>query len=217
MSSWSDVGSTYADAVQGLFPLHRACIFMFGLTASLVIEKDGLNPMIKTVLDIKLSEVVSLSDGFFKDATILNVAFGCFSVVFALIFSACLTRCLYFLINKSQNVVDKAMALDRGWVVGLSVEDRKGWVDLIDQSISDAKARVQNFSAVAEFFSGLFVIFFVSSFWTFGLDLWISIPLFFIAVVFHGIKMYIFFDDFFGPALTKAHLQGKSLPKIPSS
>lgn len=213
MTTWSDVGSTYAEAVQGLFPLHRACIFLFGLVSSLAVEKNSLTPVVQTMAEIKLSELTSISAGFFKEASVLNVFFGCLTVMLSLVLSKVLTRCLYFLINRSTNFISKAINLDRSWVNGLSIEDRKNWIDLIEQGISEAKIRIQRFSAFGELAAGVFLVLITSSAYTGVMDLWIALAFLLIGVLLHGIKMYIFFKDFFGSALTKEQLQGRVMPK----
>ena len=213
MATWSDVGSTYAEAVQGLFPLHRACIFLTGLVASLAVEKNGLTTVVQAIAEIRLSEFTSISTGLFKEAAMLNVFLGCLVVVFALMLSKAITYCIYFLINKGTDYINKAITLDRSWVGGLSVEDRKNWIDLIDQGILDAKTRIQHFSAFGELAVGVFLTLIASSVYTGLMDLWVSLAFFLIAVLLHGVKMYIFFKDFFGSALTKAQLQGRLVPK----
>lgn len=216
MAAWSDVGSTYAEAVQGIFPLHRACIFFFGLTSSLAIEKDRLTPAIDTISELRLSEFASISAGFFKEATVLNITFGCLAVISALTLSFALTRFLTYIINKSTNFLEKAKSLDRSWTKNLNIEDRKNAIEFIDQGISDARTRIQHFSGCGELAAGISATLIACSLFTGTKDFGVSMAIFFMAVLLHGVKMHIFFKDFFGPALTKAQLQGKSVPSAMS-
>lgn len=214
MAGWSDVGASYAEAVQGLFPLHRACIFMLGLLASLAIEVNGLDSVVQTLFAISILDFLSISSGFLGKATLLNFFFGCLAVVVAWVVSAAITRCFYFLIDKSTNFVSRAIALDRSWTIGLNVEDRRKSIDLIDDSLSDVKVRIQNLSGFGELVAGIFSILVASSMYTGLADLGLSLIFLLISVLLHGMKMHIFFRDFFGPTLTRSHLQGKVLPKI---
>lgn len=215
MAEWSDIASTYAESVQGLLPLHRACIFLTGFTSSLAIERNEKTPITHFISNIKISELTTFSNSFLSDATGFNVICGLISIIAALITSSIINKIIYQTINNATKFIEEAISLDRSWKNELSLEERKILIEIIDQGTSDAKSRIQRFAAMGELLIGISIILLIASISTGATDFFTGIGLLLTGLIVHAIKMHIFFKDYFGPALTKSHLQGRRLPTNP--
>ena len=128
--------------------------------------------------------------------------------------NAALRCCAYALVDRATGASVKAASLDKLWLKGLSIEDRKTALELVESGLAEPRARLRALTGINELLVGIGAVCTVAAFWGNVLDGVVGAVALAGAVGSHLFAIYIFLTDYYGAALAKAHLQGKSTPHI---
>lgn len=213
MADWSEISAPYSDAIVRVFPIHRAVVFIFGLSASLSVEKSR-ESIVSEFFDFRFLEALPISTGFFKESTGLNLLLGLIAVISGVLLSGAINRCIFIIINKATSIKQRTQKISREWANNLSIEDRKIALEVIDSATSETKTRIRAMAGFNELVTGFFLITFTASIFTGFFDGVTSLILFLTALISHAIALHVFINDYYGFAATKAQLLGKSMPEI---
>ncbi|WP_332745164.1 hypothetical protein [Hydrogenophaga sp.] len=214
MYAWEEIGSTYAEAVTHAFPLHRAIIFATGFLLSLAIQQQTHLSALETIVAVPLSDLASFSTGFLAKATFGNVFWGAASTCAGVGASKMLIRLAYAVVDRATGASVKAATIDKSWIAGLSVEERMLALELVDSGMSEPRARLRAITSTNELLVGIGSICIVAAFWGNRLDGFVGALALAGAICSHLLAIHVFLKDYYGAALTKAHLQGKVAPNI---
>lgn len=213
MADWSDLSAPYSDAIARIFPIHRAVVFLGGFSASLSIEKSK-DSIASAFFSFKLVDVTGISTGFLKDSTGFNLIAALVAVLVAILISKGLVYVIFKIVNKSTNINNRIQAIDKNWANSLSIDDRKTALEIIDAATSDARNKLRTMAGFNELVAGFFAITLAASLCTGIVDFLTSLLLVVVSIISHAMSFYVFLDEYYGLAATKAQLLGKSLPKI---
>jgi len=214
MSAWEDVGATYAEAATKALPLHRAVVFAAGFLVSLAIQRQTHLSILETLSCVPLTDFATFEKGFLAKATSANAMWAIGLTIVAVLLSKTLTRLAYMLVDRATGASKRAAQLDRAWLKGLSIEERKAALELIDAGLAEPRGRLRSMTSINELLSGIGIAFAVAAHWGNVLDGTISGVALVSAACSHLLAIQIFLGDYFGPALTRAQLQGKRVPHI---
>lgn len=216
MSAWEDISSTYAEAATKALPLHRAIVFGAGFLLSLSIQQQTHLSILETLAVVPLSDFSTLDKGFLAKATGANVMWAMLATLTAVALSKGMIRLAYGVVDRATGASKRAAQLDRGWVAGLPIEERKAALDLVESGLAESRTRLRAMTGMNEILIGVSAMFAVSAVWGNALDGSISAVTLIAATCTHLMAIYVFLTDYYGPALAKAQLQGRSLPRITS-
>lgn len=214
MSAWEEISSTYVEAATQALPLHRIAIFAAGFLVSLVLQNQTHLSALESLAEVPLSELVALDKGLLSKATIGNVLWALLATSGGVIFSKLILRLAYALVDKATDASAKAAALDKSWMSGFSIEERKAALELVESGLSEPRARLRAFTSINELLVGIAIVCLVAAFWGNRLDGIVGSVALISAISTHMVAIYVFLTDYYGAALSKAHLQGRRTPDI---
>lgn len=214
MSTWEEISSTYAEAATRALPLHRAVVFAAAFLISISIQQQTHLSALETLAAVPLSEFITFDKGFLSKSTAGNVLYALLATLVGVALSKAFTRLAYALVDRATGASAKAALLDKSWLSGLSIEERKSALELVDSGLTEPRIRLRALTSMNELLVGIGAIFTVAAFWGNVLDGAIGAGAFIGAVCSHMFTIHVFLTDYYGAALAKAHLQGKPSPHI---
>lgn len=216
MSAWEDIGSTYAEAASKAIPLHRAAIICFAFFASLGVQHQTHLSIIETITNIPLAQLTSFDKGILSTTTAGNLFWSLAATFAAIAASKQLLRLSYNFVERATSTGGKFANLSTEWLNGLSVEDRKGALDLVESGLIEPRTRLKSMTATNEVLTGLAITLIVATRWGNCLDLALGAAAMGASLLGHYRSIRFFIDEYLGSALTKAQLQGRHLPSMSS-
>lgn len=214
MSAWEEISSTYVEAATQVLPFHRVVIFSVGFLISLVIQSQSHLSVLESLAAVPLSELVTFDKGLLSKATFGTILWALLATSVAIALSKGMLRLAYKLVDRATGAGEKAASLDRSWIAGLSIEERNSALELVESGLPEPRARLRAYTSINELLVGIGFIFSVAAYWGNILDGIAGIVAFAAGLFSHMIAIHIFLSDYYGAALSKAHLQGKAIPDI---
>lgn len=214
MSAWESFGSTYLEAASAALPLHRLVLFVFGLVGSIVVKHQTHLSALESLSNIRLAELVDFKSSLLKDATVANIFIGIGLVLAGWIIARALIWLTFTLASKATNLSKKIPQNSANIAQDVldSPIDRHQMVGLIEASLEIPRIRLRAMNAFAELTSGMAAGCAVVSIWGNAMDIMVSIVFLLTAVCISIFAVRLFFNEYFGPALYIAQLQGKPPP-----
>lgn len=214
MSAWESFGSTYLEAVSAALPLHRLVLFVFGLIGSIAVKHQTHLSALESLSNIRLGELIDFKSPLLKDATVANVFIGIGLVLAGWIIARALIWLTFTLASKatnlSKNIPQHPANIAQDELV--PPNDRQQMVALIEASLEIPRVRLRAMNALVELSGGMAAGCAVVSIWGNATDIVASIIFLFTAICISIFAVKLFFNEYFGPALYIAQLQGKPPP-----
>jgi hypothetical protein len=214
MSAWEQVSSTYTEAATKALPLHRAVVFFTGFLVSLAVQQQTHLSLLETLAVVPLADFFTLDKGLLAKATFGNVFWAILATFAGVAFSKVSIRLAYGLVDRATGLSAKAAGLDKSWLSGLSIEERISALELLESGLIEPRARLRAFSGLSELLGGVGIIFFVATVWGNRIDGTVGTVALIGAFISQLVTIFIFLSDYYGPAMAKAHLQGRLAPNI---
>ncbi|MES2584319.1 MAG: hypothetical protein V4627_16465 [Pseudomonadota bacterium] len=214
MSAWEDIGSAYVEAATQALPLHRVAIFAAGFLISLVIQNQTHLSALESLAVVPLSELITFDKGLLSKATTGNILWALIATLVGITFSKGLLRLAYTLVDRATGASATAASLDKSWLYGLSIEERNAAVELVESGLTEPRSRLRAYTSINELLVGIGFVCIAAAFWGNILDGVVGGLALVGALFSHMVSIHIFLTDYYGAALSKAHLQGKKIPDI---
>ncbi len=214
MSAWESFGSTYLEAASAALPLHRLVLFAFGCVGSIAVKHQTHLSVLESLSYIRLGELIDFKSPLLKDATVANVLIGIGLALAGWIIARALIWLTFTLASKATNLSKNIPQPPANAANGVLAPpaDRHQMVALIEASLEIPRVRLRAMNAFVELSGGMAAGCAIASIWGNAIDMVASIAFLLTAICIGIFAVTLFFNEYFGPALYIAQLQGKPPP-----
>lgn len=180
----------------------------------MVIQNQTHLGALESLAVVPLAELITFDKGFLAKATVGNILWALLATSMGVGLSKGLLRLAYSLVDRATGATAQAATLDKSWLLGLSIEERNSALELVESGLSEPRARLRALTGINELLVGIGAVFIAAAFWGNMLDGIVGGLALAGAICSHLVAIHIFLADYYGAALSKAHLQGKQIPDI---
>ena len=214
MALWDSIGTTYVDAATTALPLHRAALFLAAFVGSVAVHKQTHLSIFESISNISLASFASLSSGALSGATLADVMTATAVCVGGWVYSRVALRSIFFMASRSTDLMTRIVAAQKQAPLDpqQALHERQKAVALVESSLIETRTRLKAMGAAAEFVGGVGLAALTAFYWGNVLDLTVGVAFCFAAFTLQVSTVRLFLSEYFGPALFKAHLQGKQPP-----